>query len=141
MSSSRFRELQVWQRGMEIVEAVYRISGGFPKVEIYGLASQIRRAAVSVPSNIAEGHAKSSTKEYLRHIAIAQGSLAELETQLELATRLNYVESADAKRLESECLVLSKQLSQLREALCKRLSAGPQPRTPNPQPPVFRSVR
>ena len=89
--SSSFRDLQVWQRGMQIVESVYRVSGCFPKTEIYGLTSQVHRAAVSVPSNIAEGHARSSTKEYLHHVSFAEGSLAELETQLEVAARLNYL--------------------------------------------------
>jgi four helix bundle protein len=119
---------------MEIVEAVYRISDGFPRIEIYGLASQIRRAAVSVPSNIAEGHAKTSTREYLRHIAIAQGSLAELETQLEVAARLNYVGTDGLRPIEEQCVILNKQLSQLREALSKRLR--PTPPTPDPEPPT-----
>jgi four helix bundle protein len=77
--SSSFRQLEVWQRGMEIVEGVYRISAVFPKAEIYGLTSQLRRAAVSVPSNIAEGHTRASTKEYLHHVSIAAASLAEVE--------------------------------------------------------------
>jgi four helix bundle protein len=137
MSSSRFRELQVWQRGMEIVEAVYRVSRDFPKAETYGLTSQIRRAAVSVPSNIAEGHARTSTKEYLRHVMIAQGSLAEVETQLELAARLNYIGMEQWKPLGDECVILSKQLNQLRDALSKRLVAGPNPQPPTPNPRFF----
>src|SRR5215467_12987129 len=94
---SHFRELHVRQRGMELVESVYRISAGFPKAELYGLTGQIRRAAVSIPSNIAEGHTRASTKEYLNHLSIAQASLAELETQLEIAVRLRLVGSDDSQ--------------------------------------------
>lgn len=85
-----YRDLKVWQLGMEIVEAVYQLSSSYPKDETYGLTSQIRRAAVSVPANIAEGHARAFTKEYQRHLSIAVGSLAEVETFLELSIRLNY---------------------------------------------------
>src|SRR5207244_1516772 len=123
--SSSFRELQVWQRGMDIVEAVYRISGGFPKIEIYGLMSQVRRAAVSVPSNIAEGHTRSSTREYLRHVSVAQGSLAEVETQLELAARLRYVTEQELQPVQEQCVYLGRQLHHLRDALLKRLSPTP----------------
>jgi four helix bundle protein len=106
---------------MDIVEAVYRISNGFPKAEVYGLASQVRRAAVSVPSNIAEGHTRSSTKEYLHHLSIAQGSLAEVETQLELAARLKYVDDEQMGPVQEQCVYLGRQLYQLRGALMKRL--------------------
>src|SRR5947207_6169037 len=92
---SHFRELRVWEGGMDLVEAVYRLSEGFPRTEVYGLTSQVRRAAVSVPSNIAEGHTRASTKEYLNHLSMAQASLAEMETQLEIAQRLNYIASSD----------------------------------------------
>jgi four helix bundle protein len=118
---SHFRELKVWQRGMEIVEAVYRVSSGFPKTEIYGLTSQVRRAAVSVPSNIAEGHTRASTKEYLHHISVAQASLAEVETQLEVAVRLRYVDREQLQAIQAECVILGKQLYHLRDALLKRL--------------------
>src|SRR4051812_21730458 len=88
---NQFRDLDVWQRSMDVVETVYRLSGGFPKAETYGLTGLIRRAVISVPSNIAEGHTRESTKEYLKHVSIAQASLAEVETQLELAGRLKYI--------------------------------------------------
>jgi four helix bundle protein len=117
---SHFRDLDVWQRGMDVVVAVYRVSCGFPKMETYGLIGQIRRAAVSVPSNIAEGHTRASTKEYLNHVSIAQASLAEVETQLELASRLNYVEKSDCSAVLEECVILGKQLYRLRDALLKR---------------------
>ncbi len=120
-SISHFRELQVWQRGMDIVQAVYEVSGGFPKTEIYGLTSQLRRAAVSVPSNIAEGHTRASTKEYLHHLSMAQASLAEMETQLEVAARLQYVAAGQVQPIQAECVILGKQLYHLRDALQKRL--------------------
>src|SRR4051812_43421206 len=103
---SHFRELQVWQRGMDVVEAVYRLSCEFPRAEVYGLTAQLRRAAVSVPSNIAEGHTRESTKEYLRHLPIAQASLAEVETQLELAARLKYVGGDELAPVVEECVIL-----------------------------------
>jgi four helix bundle protein len=118
---SHFRELQVWQRGMDVVEAVYRLSGEFPKAEVYGLTSQVRRAAVSVPSNIAEGHTRESTNEYLRHLSIAQASLAEVETQLELAARLRFVAQAELAPILDECSILGKQLFRLRDALLERV--------------------
>jgi four helix bundle protein len=83
-----FRELRVWQVGMELVEEVYRLTQHFPNEEKYALASQMQRAAVSIPSNIAEGHTREHLKEYLHHVSMAQASLAERETQLEIAARL-----------------------------------------------------
>jgi four helix bundle protein len=118
---SHFRELHVWQRGMDIVEAVYRVSAAFPKSELYGLTGQVRRAAVSVPSNVAEGHTRASTKEYLNHVSMAQGSLAEVETQMEIAARLGYLASADLSTLLEQTAVLGKQLYALRDALAKKI--------------------
>ena len=118
---SHFRELHVWQRGMDIVETVYRVSAAFPKSELYGLTGQVRRAAVSVPSNIAEGHTRASTKEYLNHVSMAQASLAEVETQLEIASRLGYLASAELSAILEQAAVLGKQLYALRDALAKRI--------------------
>ena len=80
-----FRDLKVWQRSMEMAVAVYRLTQEFPREEIYGLTSQMRRAAVSVPSNIAEGHGRLGTNEYRQFLGIARGSNFELQTQLEIA--------------------------------------------------------
>lgn len=93
-----YRDLMVWQASIDLVEQVYCLTRHFPKQEMYGLSSQIQRAAVSIPSNIAEGHARDSTKEFLHHLSIGLGSLAELETQLILAERLYYL---DKQILES----------------------------------------
>src|SRR5512133_2421438 len=101
---------------MDVVEGVYRVSGSFPKAEVYGLTSQMRRAAVSIPSNIAEGDAREGTREYLRHLSIAQGSLAEVQTQLEVAARLSYVCREDLTSLLETCTILGKQLFRLRDA-------------------------
>jgi four helix bundle protein len=121
MNSIRhFRDLQVRPRGMNIVEEVYGASALFPKSELYGLAGQIRRVAVSIPSNIAEGHSRESTKEYLNRLSIAQASLAELETQLEIAVRLGYTGPAESKPMFEEAAVLGKQLYTLRDAPSKR---------------------
>ena len=94
------RELRVWQQSIELVEHVYRVTSTFPKEETYGLAQQMRRAAVSVPSNIAEGAARKGTRELLRFASMASGSLAELDAQLEVACRLGY--SVDKERLQSQ---------------------------------------
>lgn len=86
-----YRDLLVWQKAMELTVQSYRFSSLFPKAEIYGLTSQLRRASVSVPSNIAEGYGRGGRKEYLQFLFVAQGSLKELETQTILAHQLSYV--------------------------------------------------
>ncbi|MGP8253049.1 MAG: four helix bundle protein [Terracidiphilus sp.] len=85
IAAKSFRELIVWQRSIQLATTIYQLSRGFPKDEIYGLASQIRRAAVSVPSNIAEGQGRLSTGEFRQFLGIARGSNFELQTQLEIA--------------------------------------------------------
>ena len=102
---------------MSLVESVYRLSAAFPIEENYGLKSQIRRAAVSIPSNIAEGNARASTREYLNHLSVAQASLAEVETQLEIAVRLKYLEEEQATSTVGDIQTLGKQLHALRKAL------------------------
>ena len=84
------RDLIAWQEAMNLVEVVYRKTEGFPTREVYGMTAQIRRAAISVPSNIAEGAARNSSREFFQYLGIATGSLAELETRLEISMRLGY---------------------------------------------------
>lgn len=84
------KDLKVWEKSLDLVDAIYCETQGWPKEEIYGLTSQVRRAAVSIPSNIAEGAARGSRKEFSRFLYIALGSLAEVETQMVIAKRLNY---------------------------------------------------
>jgi four helix bundle protein len=114
-----YRDLLAWQRAMQLTEHVYRATGTFPNKETYALANQLQRAAVSVPSNIAEGHARSSTKDYLRFISIAMGSLAEIETQLELSARLDYI---DQPKL-GELLAIADQLGRMLQGLRKSLQS------------------
>lgn len=127
MTINSFRDLRVWQAGMDLVEDVYRVTQAFPKQETYALTSQIQRAAVSVPSNIAEGHAREHTKEYLHHLSIAQASLAELETQVEIAARLNYLLPEQLQQLLERIRSLGRQLYALRNALTKNQSPTPGP--------------
>jgi len=89
------KDLNVWQLSMELVTDIYRLTGSFPKEEIYGLTSQMRRAAVSVPSNIAEGAARKSKKEFIQFLHIALGSSAELETQLMISSNLEFAQEVE----------------------------------------------
>jgi four helix bundle protein len=86
-----FRDLNIWKQGMEIVEDVYRLTKEFPREELYGLSAQMRRCAVSIPSNVAEGFTRKHNKEYKQFLYISLGSCAELETQIEIAFRLKYL--------------------------------------------------
>jgi four helix bundle protein len=105
-----FTDLRVWRSAMELAEDVYRLTWTFPKQEQYGLSNQLQRAAVSVPSNIAEGHGRSQSGEYVRFQNISRGSLAEMKTQLMLAARLGYV-------AEPGCGVLIVRIDDLRRQL------------------------
>lgn len=109
-------ELVVWQKAMDLVMAIYKVTRAFPKEELYGLTSQIRRAAVSVPSNIAEGHALKQTQAYMRHLAIASGSLAELQTQLDIASRLGYL-TPEATKVLGQADEVGRMLAGLRRSL------------------------
>ena len=91
MKVRNYQDLIVWQKAMDLVEQIYAISQRFPREEIYGLTSQLRRAAVSIPSNIAQGQGRRTTADFLRHLLISYGSLRELETQTLIATRLQYL--------------------------------------------------
>ena len=119
-----YRALTVWQRAMELVVECYSAAQAFPRAEVYGLTSQLRRAAVSVPSNIAEGNGRASLGDYLRHLSIANGSLMELETHIRVARRLGYLSEAQ----ESQVLGVSRQVGRLLGALIRRLRSGGVPR-------------
>jgi four helix bundle protein len=116
-----FRELRVWQVAMDLVEQVYRTSQTFPVHELYGLTGQLRRAALSIPSNIAEGHTREHVKEYLHHLSMAQASLAELETQLEIADRLDYLHKEQTSSLLEQVSSLGRQLYALRNSLARKI--------------------
>src|SRR5688572_29938843 len=91
-----YRDLDAWQQGMHLVEGVYKFTKSFPANELYGLTSQVRRAAISIPSNIAEGHCRRSTKAFANHVSIALGSDGELETCIDLAARLGFLKAPEA---------------------------------------------
>ncbi len=115
-----FRELEVWHLGVELAETVYRVTSRFPKSELFALSSQMRKAAVSIPSNIAEGRSRDSRREFLHFLSISRGSLAELETQLELALRLDYTDSdLHAARAQSD--LLGRKINSLQNSLRARL--------------------
>jgi four helix bundle protein len=108
-----YRDLKVWQKGMDIAELCYLMTKSFPKDEIYGIISQIRRASVSVPANIAEGYGRDSKGEYVHFLKIAQGSLKELETHILLSIRVNLTTSEEANQILGECESLGKMLRSL----------------------------
>jgi four helix bundle protein len=115
-----YRELIVWQKSMDLVEAAYRLTAGFPKEEIYGLSIQIRRSAISVPSNIAEGQARNTTRDFLHFLSIAYGSLKELETQVLISERLCYINASIRDSLLKSTIEVARLISGLKSALKKR---------------------
>ena len=123
MEVRTYQGLRVWQLGMQIARDVYELSRAFPKHEIYGLTAQMRRAAVSIPANIAEGHARDSTRDYLRHISIAFGSLAELETFLLLVESLGYTVADATRQLLQQCDQEGKMLRTLQKRLKAKLNS------------------
>jgi four helix bundle protein len=110
----------VWQKGMDLVLTVYEICKEFPKEELYGIHSQIKRSALSIPSNIAEGSSRRSTNEFIRFINIATGSLAELETQMILANRLHFLSNSQLKEFSSNADELSRMLQGLYNSLLSK---------------------
>ncbi len=112
-----YRELKVWQLGVDVAMEVYRVTEKFPQRELYGLVSQLRRASVSISSNIAEGHARTHTKDLMRFLEIARGSVAEVETQVIIAERLKYVSIEDYKKILSMLEEESRMLAGLRRSL------------------------
>ena len=107
------KELDVWKDSVELVVLIYQITKGFPKEELYGLTSQIRRAAVSVPANISEGAARNYSTEFIRFLRIAQGSLSEFETLLYISLRLNYFDENKFKSIQGTIFKINAQLSGL----------------------------
>ena len=127
-----YRDLDVWQRSRALVKHVYDLTRLFPREEMYGLTSQIRRASISVPSNIAEGHSRSGTKDYIHFLSISIGSLAELETQVLLAEDLEYVKVLQTEEIIKEIITIQKMLYSLRMRLREKLNTP----IPNPNPLV-----
>jgi len=127
-----YRDLEVWQLGMRLVESIFQLTRGLPDEQKFALISQMQRAAISVPSNIAEGHAKRSGGDYQRHLRIAAGSIAELETQLELCVRLQFLQREQVR----EAWSLLQRVAKMLARLIQRLTTPPSRRsapTPNPE--------
>ena len=122
MEIESHKNLDVWKKAIQLVTLVYSVTKKLPKEEMYGLTSQMRRAAVSIPSNIAEGRSKRTTKEYIRYANIAYGSASELETQLIIAGNLGYLEEGDVARALAELTDVAKMLYRLVCGLEKKLA-------------------
>lgn len=114
-----YKELKVWQKAYRLCLEIYRVTRNFPKEEIYGLTSQIRRAAVSVPSNIAEGYGRQTTREYIQSLYIAYGSNCELETQILLSGDLSYIDAQNFGGLQREVGDIERMLKKLIKSLDK----------------------
>lgn len=112
-----FKDLKIWQRGVELVKLIYQITSNFPSVEKYGIVSQMRRAVVSVPSNIAEGFMRRHNKEYKQFLYIALGSLAELETQIIISKELDFIKAEQSNDMLSVITELNKMTTGLIKCL------------------------
>ena len=122
MAGQSYRDLVVWQKSMRLVTETYLVTESFPKSEMFGLTSQLRRAVISVPSNIAEGQGRDSTKEFLHHLSIAYGSLMEVETQIQIAVNLSYIQQSEADKLADKCAEVGRLLNGLLRSLKKTVN-------------------
>jgi len=122
MALSQYRELIAWQKSMDLVEETYRVTSCFPGEEIYGLTNQMRRAAVSIPSNIAEGQGRGTAKEFGQYLKIANGSRQEIETQLIIASRLGYIDAMELREMLLRAEEVGRILAGLRRSLRKRVT-------------------
>jgi four helix bundle protein len=116
-----YTELIAWQKAMDLVEEIYAATKQFPKEELYGLVSQLRRAAVSMASNIAEGQGRKSLKEFLHHLSIAYGSLREVETQVRIAGRLGYLGNDQAGHVLGSCAEVGRLINGLSNSLSSQI--------------------
>jgi four helix bundle protein len=119
-----YKDLVAWQKSMDLVTAIYSATAGFPKEEQFGLTSQVRRAAVSIPSNIAEGQGRLSEKEFRYFLGQSRGSLMEVETQLQIAQNLGYLESAKTSALLQACAEVGRILNGLLASICRPPSSN-----------------
>src|SRR5262249_42002429 len=119
MSIKSYRELEVWQKAMDLVVDCYKLASQFPKTELYGLASQLQRPAVSVPANIAEGQGRSHTREFINHLSIAYGSLMEVETHVQIASRLHYLDDPSLDAVLAKTGELGRMLNGLIQSLTR----------------------
>ena len=121
MALKHYRELKTWQLAVDLVEEIYRLTATFPPEEKYGLISQMRRAAVSIPANIAEGYGRSHRREYLHHLSYSEGSLRELETHSIIAGRLGMVEKVEA----GKAWALMQEVGKMLRAMSRKLNPNP----------------
>ncbi len=117
-----YQDLTVWQHAMDLVIECYQLVKHFPSFEQYGLTSQLQRAAVSIPANIAEGHGRAYTKEYLRHLSVAKGSLTELETHIQIAKRLSYCNGEQQNKLLTMTNSIGRMLTGLQKSLHTKIT-------------------
>jgi len=127
-----YRDLLVWQKGIDLVVVSYRATEAFPKSETYGLISQIRRAATSIPANIAEGYGRGTRKEYVQFLMFTQGSLKELETHFIVSEKLTYITAAQCERV----LKQTDELGRMLGSLIRKLKTSSSASAPYPQPPT-----
>ena len=121
MAVKHYRDLEVWQLAMDLAQECYRVTKAFPREELFGMTSQIRRAAASIPANIAEGQGRHHTKEFLNHLSTARGSLLELETHLILSQRVDLLPQKALGDLLQTTDRISRMMSGLRRSLEKRI--------------------
>ena len=131
MDIKSYQDLEIWQKAMDLTMECYKASKKFPKSETYGLCNQLQRAVVSIPANIAEGRGRQHTKEFLQHLSIAYGSLAELETHILLAERLDYIGEEQVKEIMSKAAELGRMINGLQRSLKKKLLPDPRPLIPD----------
>ncbi len=129
-----YRDLDVWRKSMDLVERSYQLTERFPRAEEFGLRAQMRRAAISIPSNIAEGHGRSSTAEYVHHLSIAHGSLMELETQVQISARLGLISDKEMSPFLDSSAEIGRMLNALGARLRGPSRAAGVPRSPIPDP-------
>lgn len=125
MAIQNYRDLNVWKKSMDLTVEIYRLVKFLPKEETYALSDQMRRAVVSIPSNIAEGHGRNSTRDFIRFLSIARGSQTELETQLQICERLNYISSEQLEISLTLCDEVNKMLNVLISKLKNKLTLSP----------------
>ena len=118
-SVKSYRELIIWQKSMDLVTMIYKFTASYPREEMFGLTSQLRRAAVSIPANISEGQARNTSGEFRQFLGIAYGSLAELETLTILSNNLNYLTTKNAEILLKNCSEIGKMINGLLKTLTK----------------------
>jgi len=120
MANSTYKDLKVWSKSIDLAVAIYKAVKQLPKEELYGLSDQMRRAVVSIPSNIAEGNQRDTTREYVHFLHIAKGSVAELDTQILLCDRLEYIKKEDVDDLYNQCSEIGRMLNGLINKLLEK---------------------